>query len=115
MTPEITIDADGTKRWHLNGALHRTDGPALEWVDGTKEWWVNGLRHRIDGPAAEHADGGRDWWVFGELHREDGPAVEGGYNRFWYLRNENFTFDKWLDRTPGLTEEEKVLYKLQYG
>ena len=115
MQPVMSIDSFGHKWWRWGDRLHRIDGPAIEYADGTKEWWVNDLRHRIDGPAAEHADGGRDWWVFGELHREDGPAVQGVYDQLWYLRNENFTFDEWLDRTPGLTEEEKVLYKLQYG
>ena len=41
-TPIMTIDADGTKMWWLNGKLHREDGPAAEYADGTKMWWLNG-------------------------------------------------------------------------
>jgi len=29
----MTVDSDGTKRWkNKEGQLHRTDGPAVEWV-----------------------------------------------------------------------------------
>ena len=39
------IDKFGTKRWYLNGVIHREDGPAVEFADGTKEWWLNGVQH----------------------------------------------------------------------
>ena len=32
----------GSKVWFLNGKLHRTDGPAVEWADGSKTWWLHG-------------------------------------------------------------------------
>jgi hypothetical protein len=84
------IDEEGTKTWYLDGRLHRTDGPAIEWSDGHKQWWLNG-----------------------HLHRTDGPAVETvtGY-KFWYLHGTSYPFDKWLDFTPGLSHEEKVIMKL---
>ena len=47
-------DSIGTKRWLLNGNLHQTNGPAVEYANGDKEYWVNGSRHRIDGPAVEY-------------------------------------------------------------
>jgi hypothetical protein len=28
----------------LNGQLHRTDGPAIEYADGDKSWYLNGQR-----------------------------------------------------------------------
>jgi hypothetical protein len=31
----------GTKRWYLNGELHRVDGPACEYSDGYKSWYLN--------------------------------------------------------------------------
>ena len=65
-TPIMTIDADGTKMWWLNGKLHREDGPAIEYADGTKEWWLNGKLHRTDGPAVEYADGTKKWYLNGE-------------------------------------------------
>ena len=40
--PTCKTLSDGTKQWHLNGELHRTDGPAIEWADGTKAWYLNG-------------------------------------------------------------------------
>jgi hypothetical protein len=36
------IDANGYKWWYLNGQLHRTDGPAVEWPSGNKSWCING-------------------------------------------------------------------------
>ena len=38
---EITYE-DGDKYWHLNGKLHRTDGPACEYSNGHKSWYLNG-------------------------------------------------------------------------
>ena len=35
---------NGTKKWYLNGDLHREDGPAVEWADGTKEWYIEGIK-----------------------------------------------------------------------
>jgi len=43
-TKEIRSHISGTKEWHLNGVLHREDGPAIEWNDGEKEWWLNNKR-----------------------------------------------------------------------
>ena len=37
----MTTDQYGTKRWYLNGKLHRGEGPAVEWASGTKEWFLN--------------------------------------------------------------------------
>ena len=31
--PTCTTLPDGTKMWRLNGKLHRTDGPAVEWAE----------------------------------------------------------------------------------
>ena len=41
----VNVDDDGNKLWHLNGNLHREDGPALEWADGSKEWYLNGVEY----------------------------------------------------------------------
>ncbi len=35
----IVLWSDDTKSWYLNGKLHRTDGPAVEYPNGTKIWW----------------------------------------------------------------------------
>jgi hypothetical protein len=72
----LVVADDGSRLWWLDGALHRDDGPAVEYSDGTREWWRAGRRHRDDGPALEWADGTRVWYVNGLAHREDGPAVE---------------------------------------
>jgi hypothetical protein len=70
------IDDDGTKYWRLNGKIHRTDGPAVEYADGSKSWWLNGKYHRTDGPAVEYADG-KEWWINGiEYSEEDWQQVK---------------------------------------
>jgi hypothetical protein len=65
ITYKVTISDDGTKRWWLNGKLHREDGPAVEVRDIYKVWYINGKRHRTDGPAYESHDGRKEWWING--------------------------------------------------
>jgi len=64
--PKVKVSADGSKRWYLNGKLHREDGPAIEWTDGTKHWLLNGKYHREDGPAVEWANGDKEWFLNGK-------------------------------------------------
>jgi hypothetical protein len=33
----------------------------------------------------------------------------------WYLHGKHYKFDEWLDQTTGLTDEQKVMYKLEHG
>ena len=90
MNPKI--DKSGNKYWYLNGKLHRTDGPAIEYSDGTKIWFLNGKRHRVDGPAVEHYDGYRAWYLSGKLHRIEGPAVEyANGTKYWYLNGKELS------------------------
>jgi hypothetical protein len=91
--PEMFEYASGDKDWRRGNTLHREDGPAVEWKNGTKSWWLNGNRHRTDGPAIEWANGDARWWLNGKI----------------------LSFDAWLAKTTGLTDEEKVMFKLQYG
>jgi hypothetical protein len=50
------------------------------------------------------------------VHREDGPAVEyTNGSKQWRLDGKYLSFDQWLEQTPGLTDEEKVMYKLEHG
>jgi hypothetical protein len=93
MQPTMTETFHGDKFWYLNGVSHRTDGPAVEWADGEKWWRTNGLLHRTDGPAIEYANGYKEWYL-------DGCEV---------------TVNEWLEKNPDMIEEEKVMYKLQYG
>jgi len=58
----LDIDEDGTKRYYLNGKLHRLDGPAITYKHGNKVWYQNGLLHREDGPACEFANGDKHWY-----------------------------------------------------
>jgi hypothetical protein len=82
----IRISAIGNKFWHLNGELHRTDGPAVERVNGDKHWYLNGQQHRTDGPAVEYVNGDKFWYLNGQQHRTDGPAVELATGRKgWFL------------------------------
>ena len=73
---EFAIDESGLKRWYVNGKLHRSDGPAVEYASGTKHWYVNGLRHREDGPAVEYADGYNAWYVNGLKYTEEDWQLE---------------------------------------
>jgi len=38
----VEVDSDGTEFWHLNGKLHREDGPAIKYTDGSEFWYLNG-------------------------------------------------------------------------
>ena len=93
MKPVMTVTVNGYKEWRINGYRHRTDGPAIEGSNGYRAWFLYGKRHRTDGPAVEQPNGTKMWWI-------DGIAL---------------SFDEWLARTTGLTDEEKVMLKLQYG
>jgi hypothetical protein len=64
----------------------------------------------------EYANGHKDWRLGNTFHRTDGPAIEYvNGNKSWYLYATKYTFDNWLAKTTGLTDEEKVMIKLQYG
>ncbi len=73
---EFKIDSYKTKKWLLNGLLHRENGPAVEYADGGKMWYVAGSLHRENGPAIEYPDGYKAWYQNGHLLREDGPVIE---------------------------------------
>jgi len=76
----MSITANGTREWHVNGFLHRDDGPAFEAENGTRFWYVNGRRHRADGPAIEWADGTREWYVDGRaVSKSDFPRAVNAY------------------------------------
>jgi phage terminase Nu1 subunit (DNA packaging protein) len=110
-TYTVTIDKSGTKRWYIDGKLHREDGPAIEYADGDKYWYFKRKRHREDGPAIEWANGDRYWYIHGKLHREDGPALEraGGYEA-WYINGSELTQEQFNQRTAkNLTPSVKVV------
>ena len=65
------IYKNGTKRWYLNGKLHRLDGPAVELLTGTKRWYLNGKHHREDGPAVELSTGTKEWYLVGKCIGEN--------------------------------------------
>jgi hypothetical protein len=62
------VDKNGIKYWHLNGKLHREDGPAVEYANGSKYWSLNGELHREDGPAVECANGYKEWYLNGVVY-----------------------------------------------
>jgi len=68
MIETFRINFDGTKCWFLNDKLHRTNGPAMEFVSGTKFWFLNDKRHRTDGPAVEWYDNYMTkWWYLSDI------------------------------------------------
>ena len=64
--PICQIDQFGTKRWFLNGELHRLDGPAIESILGDEYWFLHGQYHRLDGPAVTYASGYKLWYYHGK-------------------------------------------------
>jgi hypothetical protein len=78
----VRVWPSGSKRWYLNGKLHREDGPAIEYASGSKYWYLNGKLHREDGPALEWAEGSKFWYLNGkevteeEHKRMTSPVVE---------------------------------------
>ena len=94
--PVMTVNRAGDKIWHLNGKLHRTDGPAIESSDGTKRWYINNQRHRTDGPAVEYTFGSKEWWINNRRHRTDGPAVENANgSKQWWLNGIKYSYRDW--------------------
>lgn len=71
MKPICKIRPDGTKEWHLDGQLHREDGPAIEYVNGAKRWYIKDKLHRTDGPAVEDADGDKKYFLGGKEYSFD--------------------------------------------
>ena len=109
ITYEVTVDQCGTKRWKLNGKLHREDGPAIELPNGTKHWCINGKLHREDGPAIEWVSGTKEWYSKGQLHREDGPAYEraDGYKE-WYINGDELTKKQFKAKTAPQAVEMTI-------
>lgn len=99
----IQISKYGNKSYFKNRdmtVLHRTDGPACEFVNGTKQWWIDGKRHRNDGPAIEYANGNKEWWLNGKPNRTDGPSVEWSDGvKAWYINGKNLTEEEFNLRT----------------
>lgn len=56
----------GPYEWWLNGELHRTDGPAVDYPNGFKAWSINDKKHRLDGPAVECENGDKYWYINGK-------------------------------------------------
>jgi|TARA_R110000851_G_scaffold324557_1_gene491933 hypothetical protein len=51
MQPTMTVNKYGDRFFRVNGELHRTDGPAVEWTSGkfnNEEWWLNGVSMSFD-------------------------------------------------------------------
>jgi len=86
----MTVSPHGTESWHLNGVLHRIDGPAMTHRDGSEEWWKNGQLHRAEGPAVTANTGLEVWYRSGQLHRAEGPTVSQPDSCYeeWYLHGE---------------------------
>ena len=77
----VKVYPNGSKRWYLNGKLHREDGPAIEYPNGSKRWYLNGKVHREDGPAVENFNGSKYWYLNGkELTEEEFNARRNSCN-----------------------------------
>ena len=63
LTLELEIDERGTRRYRLNGVLHRQLGPAVIFANGTEIWYQRGERHRLGGPAVTMNTGEQYWYL----------------------------------------------------
>lgn len=102
--PVLRVSSVGTKRWWLDGKMHRVGAPALIYKDGGEEWYYKGKLHRAGGPAIEWADGTKYWIVNGMIHRLDGPAkIDSRGKLSWFINNEKIPvnsqeeFERWLE------------------
>ena len=114
-TYTVEVNGFGDKWWYLNGKLHRTDGPAIEYISGTKSWYLNGKLHREDGPAVEWNNGDNCWYLNDKLHREDGPAIEyANGDKRWYMGGFELTEQEFLNKTkqPKTIVIDGITYSL---
>ena len=83
LTLELEIDPRGTRRYRLNGVLHRQWGPAVIFENGTEIWYQNGLRHRLGGPAVTLSKGQQYWYLAGRclLERDYWRLLEENHGR----------------------------------
>ena len=85
--------------------------------DGNAYWFKDRLRHRVDGPAIEWHDGEQWWYLKGQHHRIDGPAMVWDRKRTvkWFLYDQKYSLNDWLSANTEISEEHKLMLKLQYG
>ena len=70
-----------------------------------------------------HTNEDADYWInleiqpYDALHRVDGPTTRYPDGRLeWYLHSQKYdSFDDWLDDNDYITDEIKIMLKLQYG
>lgn len=69
---------------------------------------------RVDG---RHDEGGHVFWTLnGLLHRADGPGIQWHKGAtWWYLNGQLYPFEEWLSANTEISEEHKVMIKLEYG
>ena len=98
--------------WWKDDAMHRVDGPAIEFANGRTEWWYEGRLHREDGPAKEWPDGGEEWWNHGMQHRTDGPAVVNYDGSYEYWLNGKLVSDEVFQALQRDIEKDEKLERL---
>jgi len=78
-------DSDGTRKWYMDGNLHREDGPAIETLNGARLWFLNGKLHRKDGPAIEYWNGIKHWYLNGKQVKPEDLPCDYNYIKLKYL------------------------------
>ena len=74
------------------GAIKQSDGTYVDEFGGVNWFNERGEWHRVDGPAV--------------LHKEQGAT--------WFFDGVNFPFNEWCN-IVGISEEYKMMLRLQYG
>lgn len=75
------------KSWFREGLLHRDEyeGPAVLYDNGDFEYYYKGKRHRSNNLPALIFSNYKYYYYKGKLHRDNGPAVEEDQNLEWYI------------------------------
>jgi hypothetical protein len=123
MKQTVETYPDGSQEWHLNGELHREDGPAIIVIgsDGSKYWYnINDKLHREDGPAITRPNGSKWWYINGNRHREDGPAYIGpSGTKEWWLNGKRITqeVNNWAKERNidlnNMSDEDNMILKTE--
>ena len=69
-------------QWWTNGALHREDGPAIEYEDGTREWYLLGIQV-IEDVVKDVVQRERFYRLLSRLPAKTGTSTSPRWQRSW--------------------------------
>jgi hypothetical protein len=57
--------------YYLGNELHRTNGPAIEYLEGMKGYYIYGKKSRLDGPAVIMSNGQEFYYYEGVKYSKE--------------------------------------------